>query len=1112
MAYYGEDTSAFLESFPTYSLHSKPRRNGLWVFSSKNEGYENNSYSSDNYTDDVGTRMLIYEKIKSAFSKMDNREGLIVQFWAPVTIGGKHLLSTSGQPFAVSLLYQDFIEYRRRCVEYKYDIDVNSNNSKYRGTPASAFLNHFPDIASMHTSVHHEVDPLLRYAFQECGLENSFMIPICCPSQTSLSCDCIGVIECSSWSTPAKLFNEMNMNIKTIIGLKLARDQIQEALKIVCQSNHITFAQVWIASLDENNVHFSSSLEEAQTRQLLGLKLTGCIDERYCWSFQNYYDACDLIPIQPGEELVLKTLQDYEPRFCKNISHLGNYKLMRWGLPIDGIRSLTICMRSIHTGDFNYVFEFLWVHYSFCHVLLEELLLKIKSCLPSFKFASGAEIGDKLHVIEADNFTDKEIKKFDIFQLKRLSRIPEALKEAKKQVAVDYIVPLDRNCKTAPFLGPKQVIEQQFGTSTTENFVAAENIFGNGNPISDRDDERLSDFLETLPTYILHKKPETEGTLWVFCSEDAGFQKNLSSDDLGTRMIYDKIKSAFSKVSNSGELIVQFWAPVTSGNGRVLLTSGQPFAVSDFGEGLEEYRGRYEIEQQGDRHPMTMISGPPTNAFLSHLPEAVLDTKNHREGLLMRYASDCGLRTSYTLPIGCPSQCYSSCIGVVECSSISSINLEIVNTMNRALEQVNLKVFNVQDCIPYNTINDLKLVRDEIQVALKIVCESHNIGVAQVWISYEDENHVPFSFSSEDTQTTRMLVLKLTGYNSVNEYSTPCHWRFKEYYEACDMVPLKMGEELVEKTLQDYQPRFCENISQLDTNMLMAWVSTDDVACSGFTICMSIDSGDFSCAFEFIWYHNPNYVPLLEALLLMLKRHLPRFNFASGAELGDQLHVIDVDNSTESETKFFKIFKEKRLSPIPEAIDKGKKAMVVNYNARSKRKRDTTEIKLSREDIEQHYGKTMKIAAKELGVSLSTLKRKLNKLGMSGWQGPGLPQRKAYNSNKNQSNKSHTHEKDNGAIHDPSPVKRNEKTVIKAEYADDIIKLHLRISEATFVTVENEIGKKFKLKHGTFKIKYLDEDEEWILMTSDQDLSDCIQNSRNVDRYAVRLRVLLHNQ
>ncbi|GJS95266.1 hypothetical protein Tco_0802234 [Tanacetum coccineum] len=75
-------------------------------------------------------------------------------------------------------------------------------------------------------------------------------------------------------------------------------------------------------------------------------------------------------------------------------------------------------------------------------------------------------------------------------------------------------------------------------------------------------------------------------------------------------------------------------------------------------------------------------------------------------------------------------------------------------------------------------------------------------------------------------------------------------------------------------------------------------------------------------------------------------------------------------------------------------MNKRKKAMVVNYNALSKEKRNTTEIESSREDIEQHYGKTMKKAAEELG--------------------------------------------------------------------------------ATFVTVENEIDKKFKLKHGTSKIKYLE--------------------------------------
>ncbi|GJZ92149.1 NIN-like protein [Tanacetum coccineum] len=213
-----------------------------------------------------------------------------------------------------------------------------------------------------------------------------------------------------------------------------------------------------------------------------------------------------------------------------------------------------------------------------------------------------------------------------------------------------------------------------------------------------------------------------------------------------------------------------------------------------------------------------------------------------------------------------------------------------------------------------------------------------------------------------------------------------------------------MVEELVVETLQDYQPHFCENISQLGSDKLMAWVSTDDVTCSGVIICMSID--------------------------------------------------------TESETKFFEIFKKKRLSSIPEAMNKRKKTMVVNYNALSKEKRDTTEIELSREYIEQHYGKTMKKAAEELGVSVFALKRK-----HSNWKCPG---------GKDQ--------------------------------------IYRRERHFTPTKIKNEIDKKFKLKHGTSKIRYLDEDEEWILITSKQDLSDCIQNSRNVDRSAVRLLVLLHNQ
>ncbi|GKD39734.1 gypsy/ty3 retroelement polyprotein [Tanacetum coccineum] len=43
------------------------------------------------------------------------------------------------------------------------------------------------------------------------------------------------------------------------------------------------------------------------------------------------------------------------------------------------------------------------------------------------------------------------------------------------------------------------------------------------------------------------------------------------------------------------------------------------------------------------------------------------------------------------------------------------------------------------------------------------------------------------------------------------------------------------------------------------------------------------------------------------------------------------------------------------------------------------------------------------------------------------------------------------------------------------------LRMEFVYKKLTFVTVENEICQKFKLKHRTFKMKYLDEDEEWII-------------------------------
>ncbi|XP_023749269.1 protein NLP6 [Lactuca sativa] len=617
------------------------------------------------------------------------------------------------------------------------------------------------------------------------------------------------------------------------------------------------------------------------------------------------------------------------------------------------------------------------------------------------------------------------------------------------------------------------------------------------------EDDQLCAFLATFPTKLEYTKPEFYFILWVFWSQQEGSQNNLSFGDPGQWVIHNKIKSSFYKFELTlydFDGIIQFWAPVNTGGRRFLTTSDQPFAINYLNTGLDKFRlsslrYRYSIDVNKldvEDDPM-IITGAPASAFLNQLPELVLDLKAHHGCPLVRSAMECDLLAYIVLPICDPSQ--NCCVGVVECfMKRCDCSLVIFNQLNQALEKVGLRTFDVRECRPYKSIQGLKHAKKDIEEALKIVYESHNLGLAQVWVPYEDEKHVGFS-----SQTNRTFALKLTGLNN------GCFdWSYNNYHNACNMLALRIGDGLAGKTLQNHEPHFCRDISKLsNTDLLVSF--TANTKCSCFGICLrSIDTSDFYYVFEFLWPRNRNYVILIESLVLTLKMCLPNFKLASGPQLGDELRIIDVENSTGSKLGHFKIFKGNKLSRIP--------LECMPNEAKFK----TTAIELPRKEIEQQFGTTMKKAAKSLKVSLSTLKRKCKVLGIYEWPGPKFVKRKVNDSRKDQRD---MNEEDTGAIVDPSAVKGDinfdESTLsIKVEYADDIIKLHLPLLLVTFIALDKEIGNKLKLNRGSFKLKYLDEDGDWIVLGSEQDMKCCIRSSKKLDSIAIRLRVLpcVHNK
>ncbi|KAJ4956658.1 hypothetical protein NE237_013441 [Protea cynaroides] len=77
---------------------------------------------------------------------------------------------------------------------------------------------------------------------------------------------------------------------------------------------------------------------------------------------------------------------------------------------------------------------------------------------------------------------------------------------------------------------------------------------------------------------------------------------------------------------------------------------------------------------------------------------------------------------------------------------------------------------------------------------------------------------------------------------------------------------------------------------------------------------------------------------------------------------------------------------------------------------------------------------------------------------------------------------------------------------IKATYREDIIRFRLSLTSGV-VKLEEEVAKRLKLEVGTFDIKYLDDDHEWVLLACDADLRECMDVLRLSGARVVRLLV-----
>lgn len=77
---------------------------------------------------------------------------------------------------------------------------------------------------------------------------------------------------------------------------------------------------------------------------------------------------------------------------------------------------------------------------------------------------------------------------------------------------------------------------------------------------------------------------------------------------------------------------------------------------------------------------------------------------------------------------------------------------------------------------------------------------------------------------------------------------------------------------------------------------------------------------------------------------------------------------------------------------------------------------------------------------------------------------------------------------------------------VKAIYKDDMIKFSFSLFEKK-KDLEEKVAKRLNLPLGSFKIKYLDEDNDWILATCDEDLHSSIKALKSLGKTTILMLV-----
>lgn len=606
----------------------------------------------------------------------------------------------------------------------------------------------------------------------------------------------------------------------------------------------------------------------------------------------------------------------------------------------------------------------------------------------------------------------------------------------------------------------------------------------------------------------------------------------LVKSSLNGSSLRDKSKDLLKRIITCDgvfKFLIQFWTVKTINSRSCLIATEEPFVFGRLCKGLCIYREhcmdhQYLVDDVAKEDEL----GPPGRVFLTNLPEFTQDLRLYstKEFPLRNYAIPLCLRMYGAIPISMyPNQCE----GVLEFVGYENRDYDKILKYlkplleGQALISTHLQVYQSEHVIPQSA-------EHEISNMLEFVPEIPQICQVDVWVSCNQ-------CSSEGC----MQLAMSTGVMSL--WKCKCH-RARKGKGI-------LGILLASESKSCFCPNLCHfNITEEPGKHLAQYHRLG--ACFAICLQSSYTGNDFYMIEFFLGHGSSTKEKLssfLNFLLSIMKKELKSFKVASGRELGEELvvEVIMFDKSSEfgsidpnDHNRFplkFKLLQygEENSRPLceygtmhnncpdlnsrREDVEVEQETMTsVGLNEEdsvplitSKGRQRKMSIDITLDDLNPHFGKKLEDVAKELGVCRSTIKRVCRENGINRW--PSHPNNKNCLSGfgrtmANNSVKNSKKQKLSACINEQQDFSLNQNNlygnategnqsliqpeevsyvVINATYDNDTVKFQLSHS-SPLEKLEEEVIKRFKLEATSFKLKYMDEDGQWILLACDDDL------------------------